>query len=255
MRLLLLGAAALGLARAIDDETPGFQFVSGERRGARRTCGGSFYTSGAAIDGGHSPGQRRHLDPQFLQTEETFYPPGALVPPWLIPPAVARPVGAPPIPAIAEEHSLTRGVVQTDGVVKSGKGFCAAEIGPGIIDVCFQIPYADRPAIAVTQQHPNDEVLELPIERLREIRSTDNCVIVSSCRCGFTAVCGDEGGNTMNQGGSVAPAPSRMAHFIADGPRMPTLDGSDHPCMKLIGAGACPPPPPPPPATPACASR
>jgi len=139
MRLLLLGAAAIGLARAIDDETPGFQFVSGERRGARRTCGGSFYTSGAAIDGGHSPGQRRHLDPQFLQTEETFYPPGALVPPWLIPPAVARPVGAPPIPAIAEEHSLTRGVVQTDGVVKSGKGFCAAEIGPGIIDVCFGV--------------------------------------------------------------------------------------------------------------------
>ena len=132
----------------------------------------------------------------------------------------------------------------------------------GIIDVCFEVPYADRPAIAVTQQHPNDEVLELPIERLREIRSTDNCVIVSSCRCGFTAVCGDEGGNTLNQGGSIAPAPSRMAHFIADGPRWPTADGSDHPCMKLIGAGArrpapalAPPPPPPPPHRGSRASR
>ena len=246
-------ALLLALAEARE-----FEFVSAERAGSRRSCGGAHYVPGTHSGELHAKALERRqrereeqalLEPSFLET--AMVPPAMQMPPpyflnpWLYASMMAYPglhpvaMRSPLPPKTAGEEQevqgLTRGIVRAgDGYVDSGKGFCAAALAPGVIDVCFGKSYASRPTVVLTQQHPTSATGKLTLEQLRWVQTTDNCVVVSSCSCGFTAVCGDATGNSQNQGGALEEPFSRLMHFIADGPTVSAeKDGPDKQCLEI----------------------
>ena len=219
-------ALLLALAEARE-----FEFVSAERAGSRRSCGGAHYVPGTHSGELHAKALERRqrereeqalLEPSFLET--AMVPPAMQMPPpyflnpWLYASMMAYPglhpvaMRSPLPPKTAGEEQevqgLTRGIVRAgDGYVDSGKGFCAAALAPGVIDVCFGKSYASRPTVVLTQQHPTSATGKLTLEQLRWVQTTDMLDVLQGVRdvLGIPLV--------PPAGGAAPPAFQASTHF------------------------------------------